>query len=63
MSCFVCEDVGWVCEIHPDYPWDGTCPCGGPGAPCPRCNVPVEGQPPRMPEGFRTVFDQDGWRH
>ena len=24
------------------------------------CNVPVEGQPPRMPDGFRTVFDKDG---
>jgi hypothetical protein len=63
MTCFRCEDIGWVCENHPDHPWDGTCPCGGAGAPCPLCNVAAEGEAPRMPEGFRVEIDKSGWRH
>jgi hypothetical protein len=31
--------------------------------PCPWCNKPAEGEQPRMPEGFKTEFDKDGWRH
>jgi hypothetical protein len=40
MQCALREDTGWVCENHPDTPWDGdhACSCGGAGAPCPRCN-------------------------
>jgi hypothetical protein len=39
MTCPRCEqsaEPGWVCEDHPDKPWqhDG---CGGAGAPC-ECN-------------------------
>src|SRR5258706_14852208 len=32
MICSVCEDCGWVCENHPDKPWEGehACTCGGP---------------------------------
>jgi hypothetical protein len=65
MICAICEDIGWVCENHPERPWDGphACSCGGAGAPCPNCNVPVDGEPPRMPEGFRTEVNKDGWRH
>jgi hypothetical protein len=64
MKCTLCEDCGWVCEEHPERPWGGkyACICGGAGAPCPRCNV-TENEPPRMPEGFRTEIDKDGWRH
>jgi hypothetical protein len=25
--------------------------------------MPAEGETPRIPEGFRTEFDKDGWRH
>ena len=41
--CNNCDDGGWVCEGHPDKPWDGTskrsdaCGCG-PGRPCDVCN-------------------------
>jgi hypothetical protein len=24
---------------------------------------PVDGKPPRMPEGFKTDVDKNGWRH
>lgn len=35
VKCATCDDVGWVCENHPDRPWDGprACTCGGAGAP------------------------------
>jgi hypothetical protein len=23
MKCALCEDTGWVCENHPDTPWNG----------------------------------------
>jgi hypothetical protein len=31
MKCLCCEDTGWVCENHPDQPWEGphACSCGG----------------------------------
>lgn len=38
-ACTNCKDEGWVCENHPDHPWnegDPSC-CGGAGAPC-ACN-------------------------
>jgi hypothetical protein len=65
MKCSLCEDSGWVCESHPDRPWEGkhACTCSGAGAPCPRCNVPEENEAPRLPDGFRTEFDKMGWRH
>ena len=22
MKCAICDDCGWVCEDHPDAPWD-----------------------------------------
>jgi hypothetical protein len=31
--------------------------------PCPDCNMTEEGADPRMPEGFKTEIDKDGWRH
>jgi hypothetical protein len=33
-----CSYTVWVCENHPDQPWEGphTCTCGAVGAPCPR---------------------------
>jgi hypothetical protein len=65
MKCALCEDCGWVCEAHPDRPWEGkdACTCGGAGAPCPSCNAPENGEAPRLPKDFRTDFDNKGWRH
>lgn len=65
MKCPECQDCGWVCEVHPEKPWDGpqACDCGAAGAPCPRCNVPEPGATPRPPSDFRIQFDKDGWRH
>ncbi|MCP2106688.1 hypothetical protein M2202_007532 [Bradyrhizobium japonicum] len=64
-TCVSCDDLGWVCENHPDRPWDGprACSCGDAGAPSPACNAAGEGEVPRMPEGFRVEVDKDGWRH
>jgi hypothetical protein len=32
-KCTLCRDIGWVCERHPQLPWDGpkACGCGAPG--------------------------------
>jgi hypothetical protein len=64
-KCTECDETGWVCEAHMLRPWDGAnaCGCGAAGAPCPACNVPEKkADPPRMPRGFRTEVDKDGWR-
>jgi hypothetical protein len=65
MKCSRCEDRGWVCENHPERPWEGgnACTCGGVGMPCPRCNATLENETPRLPAGFKTEFDKKGWRH
>jgi hypothetical protein len=65
MKCVLCADTGWVCENHPRLPWGGRhgCNCGGAGMPCPPCNTVDEGAEPRLPEGFKTEVDKDGWRH
>jgi hypothetical protein len=65
MNCNLCEDCGWVCEDHPDAPWDGlhACICGAAGMPCPKCNPSDLDNPPRPPTGTRVNFDKDGWRH
>jgi hypothetical protein len=46
-------------------PWDGpnACGCGAAGAPCGRCNIPEDGEAPRMPDGFEMEGDKDGWLH
>ena len=37
-NCPICRGIGWVCENHPEKPWDPElgCVCGA-GAPC-KCN-------------------------
>jgi hypothetical protein len=37
-NCRVCFGLGWVCENHPEEPWDKDlgCACGA-GIPC-ECN-------------------------
>jgi hypothetical protein len=51
MACIWCDDVGWVCENHPERPWEGpyACDCGGAGNACPACNVADECETPRLP--------------
>ena len=65
MKCILCADTGWVCENDPRRPWDGQhgCDYGGAGMPCPACNMADEGGAPRLPDGFKTDVDKDGWRH
>jgi hypothetical protein len=65
MKCALCEGCGWVCENHPDRPWEGkdACTCGGAGMPCPWCNLPDKDGAPRLPDGFKMDFDKKGWRH
>jgi len=62
-KCLVCEDTGWVCETHPDQPWQGphACACGGAGAPCPRSNACIveerfrRGSSPMASKGLRQT--------
>jgi hypothetical protein len=65
MTCRLCKDTGWVCERHPERPWDGdqACGCSAAGMPCVRCNPSDLDNPPRPPAGTRVVFDKEGWRH
>jgi hypothetical protein len=60
MKCAICEDCGWVCEDHPDAPWDGkhACTCGAAGMPCPQCNPSDVSHPPRPPAGTHIEFDK-----
>jgi len=61
----LCKNAGWVCENHPDRPWQSEYAneWGDAGMPCWSCNVPDDGGAPRMPEGFKTEASKDGWRH
>jgi hypothetical protein len=63
--CIRCGGARWVCEHHPDRPWDKNLPNGcecGPGAPCPLCNSPENGEAPRMPPDFVPTIGKDGSR-
>lgn len=62
-----CAGTGWVCENHPDKPWEGLMPdgfetcCGGLGAPCEKCNPCDYDNPPQktgMVEIYATVEDE-----
>jgi hypothetical protein len=59
MICWRCDGTLWVCENHPECPWEGehACGCGGAGMPCPICNPSDKLTPPKMPPGF--VDDDD----
>jgi hypothetical protein len=60
--CLRCDNARFVCEAHPDLPWeDGprACPCGAAGKPCPLCNQVEDGDVPEMPEGFITIAKRD----
>ncbi len=63
-KCQTCDDYRWVCENHPDNPWEGNraCECGGAGAPCPKCNIPDGKNYPASLEGSTLVWDiHRGW--
>jgi hypothetical protein len=65
-ACQVCCGIGWVCESHPDKPWDKDLPNGcecNAGMPCQACNPCEADTPPRMPAGVRVTFDKEGYRH
>jgi len=51
-KCEKCKDNLWVCEDHPDRPWEsGTeydCNCGAAGKPC-ICNEQVKMMPGSVP--------------
>jgi hypothetical protein len=61
-ACRRCDDSRWVCENHPDRPWqwERACSCGGAGAPCPDCNA---ADPPRLPAGFKVDAGKKSRRH
>lgn len=65
VTCPTCKGERWVCEDHPDVPWNGDqeC-CRGAGMPCPACNASNDrSKPPAMPPGFVTIHsasDGDG---
>lgn len=56
-DCQTCDNTGWVCEQHPDKPWDGGsdkgCDCGGAGMPCGDCNT---SNPPDQSRVIKTVI-------
>jgi hypothetical protein len=55
VACARCEGTHWVCESHPDRPWDGpkACGCGGAGDPCLACNDAAPDEMP-LPPGFEN---------
>jgi hypothetical protein len=61
--CKRCQDVGWVCESHPDRPWGESKPNGricGAGEPCPDCNPSEsEGDPPRTGGAITSIATRD----
>jgi hypothetical protein len=53
MKCSICEDRGWVCENHPEKPWEGEHACTAVRM-APPCNRGNDEDAPRIPSGFRT---------
>jgi len=61
VKCPRCYGARWVCENHPNEPWNGdhSKRCDGAGMPCPGCNEPHEGERPDMEDNFIPAFDRD----
>jgi hypothetical protein len=56
-KCPNCHGIGWVCENHPDKPWDDEIGCTwGAGLPC-ECNTGDE------PDISRIIEDKKPTRH
>jgi hypothetical protein len=62
-ACARCDGCRWVCEAHPERPWEGqtACGCGAPGEPCPVCNRSDADNVPEMPEGFVVDVKREDW--
>lgn len=61
-ECKICDGLLWVCENHPDEPWDkeAGCMCGA-GMPC-ECNPGDRENPPKPLPGSVVVWTvEDGW--
>lgn len=61
MPCPHCDDCFWVCENHPEQPWEGdrACSCGGAGMPCKICNPYDEDNPPKELAGSTIIWHRD----
>ncbi|WP_316172162.1 MULTISPECIES: hypothetical protein [unclassified Bradyrhizobium] len=60
--CPRCDGTRWICEAHPDLPWEDSprgCRCGAPGDPCPVCNRADADTPPELPSGFEVDQARD----
>jgi hypothetical protein len=60
--CARCDNCRFVCEAHPEKPWDGprTCGCGAPGEPCPvRNNRSDEDTEPELPDDFSVDIKRE----
>lgn len=55
--CHVCGGEKWVCENHPENPWNDGNPecCGGAGMPCQTCN---KKEIPQMPPGSTVIWSR-----
>ncbi|QOZ71120.1 hypothetical protein WN72_36050 [Bradyrhizobium arachidis] len=58
MTCARCNGTHWVCENHPERPWEGSkaCGCGGAGAPCPVCNRVGPDEMPLLPTDLKPAL-------
>lgn len=62
MTCLVCEDCGWVCEVHQDQPREGqhACTCGAASVPCPAISrLPIIPGPLRLVKGLQLTRRHD----
>jgi hypothetical protein len=60
--CVRCAGYRWVCEAHPERPWDGphACGCGAPGDHVPGLRVDNDTLP-ELPEGFIIDVKAKDW--
>ena len=60
MGCETCDNTGWVCEAHPDRPWNGpnACGCGGAGMACIISNG--DGEKPDMSRVMKSALVVSG---
>jgi hypothetical protein len=62
-KCTRCDGSGLVCETHIARPWEVQRLWLRRRSTVGRCNASDDGACPRMPDGFKTEVDKDGWRH
>ena len=62
MKCLVCEGCGWVCESHPERPWEGehACTCGGAGNAMPELQPCGRADGTEAARGFQDAGGQKG---